>query len=153
MDDSESMRRYWKDVELTLDLLIYLVKKQDPNEVDLLLTNSDAHYKSKKTTELLRPIHRHQPRGVTNMEASLAKALQKHKAQFRKGELGQPATLYVLTDGGWQWGDPATPIGELVDDLRKLGAHEHFGIEFIRFGDDPAAEAKLNALDTLPTEW
>ena len=148
------MRRYWKDVELLLDLLIYLVKNQDPNEVDLLFTNTDAHYEAKKTTELLRPIHRHQPRGVTNMEVSLAKALQKHKAQFRKGESGRPETLYILTDGNWRGGDPATSIGELVEDLRKVGAHEeHFGIEFIRFGDDPAAEAKLNALNTLPTGW
>jgi len=148
------MRRCWKDVELLLDLLIYLVKNQDPNEVDLLLTNSDSHYKAKKATELLRPVHRHQPRGVTNMEVSLAKALQKHKAQFRKGELGRPATLYILTDGNWQYGDPATPIGELVKDLHKVGAHEeHFGIEFIRFGDDPTVETKLNALDNLPTGW
>lgn len=58
-------------------------------------------------------------------------------------------SLYVLTDGIWKPpADASTSIRSLVKELQELGfGKAQVAIQFIRFGEDPDALRRLEALD------
>ena len=162
IDDSRSMGRHWKEVRDVFAHLAYIVKDKDPDRIDLLFTMSrDAHH-SHRTTPLLDVLDGIRPQGDSNIRSQLSEVLQDYQARLkgqkpsgwfrRRHPPGQVRrqTLYVFTDGIWQPDCDITEIiKHLVDCLKEHNLYrEQFGIQFIRFGDDPEGVKRLEHLDS-----
>jgi hypothetical protein len=158
IDDSESTSGHWDEVTDVFEALSYILKKVDPNGLDLSFTVSGHSLKNcKETTSLLQLIRdqRERLRGATDMNLKLTKlledyqtALEKPKSRFRKAV--RPLNLYILTNGIWEAKcDAEGPIRRLINKLADLNKGRiQVGIEFISFGNDTAGIQRLDYLDS-----
>lgn len=114
VDDSESMVDHWQQVKEILNLLIYMVKRADPDSVELSFTSSKKIHKSKTTKKLMKkvvPREKYlQGSGSTNIGSCLGDVLQSYRErlehQTRSGQSQRllrsrvrPLNIYILTDG------------------------------------------------------
>ena len=162
LDDSWSMGRHWEEVRDVFAHLAYIVKDADPDDIELLFTMSSDEYSSHRTTPLLNVLKGKRPQGVCNIRSPLSRVLKEYQARLkgqktsrwsrRRQHPGQVRrqTLYVFTDGMWQPECDVTEIiKHLVDCLKDHDLiREQFGIQFIRFGDDPEGVKRLEHLDS-----
>lgn len=162
IDDSRSMGRHWKEVQEVFAHLAYIVKDTDPDGIELRFTMSGDKHRSRRTTPLLDVLNGKRPQGESNIRSPLSEVLKEYQAKLKGQKTSrwsrrrQPPeqvrrqTLYVLTDGIWQ---PDCDITEIikhqVDCLKDHNLYrEQFGIQFIRFGDDPEGVKRLEQLDS-----
>ena len=147
-----------------VSLLGYILKGSDPNGLDVYFTQSTQIIHSSRSTDLSTAVSRAPFRGMSDMRTRLSQILQEHIAKFgttiapskhwyswksRPPEAQRPLSFYVLTDGIWQ---PRSEVGPVIKALvESMRVHklpkEHVGIQFIRFGDDSEAIARLDHLD------
>ena len=161
IDDSRSMGRHWKEVRDVFAHLAYIVKDADPDGIELLFTISSDARRSKHTTPLLDLLDSTGPQGASNIRSQLSEVLKEYQARLKGQKPSRWSrhrhspgrvrrqTLYVFTDGVWQPDcDVTEMIKHLVDCLKEHNLYrEQFGIQFIRFGDDPEGIQRLEHLD------
>lgn len=162
--------KHWDTVVDTFKALSYLVKKADPNGIDLVLTSKpDTGEKSgrnetKTLVGVLEAEKRQRSIAPCNMEISLAKVLTTVKKKLgvtpsRIKLLGRNndvkgVNVYIFTDAVWEGGnDEACGVEEPIRDLiRFMRTDSRLGrtsvaLQFIQFGDDDLAERRLAYLD------
>ena len=156
------MGRHWKEVRDVFAHLAYIVKDADPDDIELLFTMSSDEYRSHRTTPLLNVLDGRRPQGICNIRSPLSEVLKGYQARLKGQKTSRWSrrpqnpgkvrrqTLYVFTDGIWQPECDVTEIiKHLVDCLKEYDLiREQFGIQFIRFGDDPEGVKKLEHLDS-----
>lgn len=141
-----------------------MVKVTDPDGIEIRFTMSREKKKRKRNTApLLRILDEVPYDGTSNIRTDLGDILQNFHAKsrnpkpmksiFNRTRPTRPIrrqNVYILTDGVWQPScDPTTMITKLVDSLEQNSMErEQFGIQFIRFGDDPDGINRLNQLDS-----
>ena len=166
------MNPYWSKVTETFSALSYLVKRVDPDGIDLHFTNSLESHHSRRTRHLLEKVQRKKPAGRCDMKSRLGKILEPYRAELPRAlesprhrhfmgidlrhwsSKGRSICIYVFTDGVWQGGSRPLggvdePIRIFVDKLRELGLLDtQVGIQFIRFGNDERGMERLQKLDS-----
>lgn len=166
MDNSTSMLRYRKESRDILLALAYLVKRHDPNGIDLLFTQSSRKVvNTKKSQKFMEEFDRVDFQGTTAMSNVLDKILRDYRLKitesrrfFGRVKLAikpqasiRPLSLYILTDGDWQPDyKVAGPIGDMVDFMTEHKnelLRNQVAIQFIRFGENEAAMKHLDHLD------
>ena len=158
------MKQHKGEVRDLLELLGYIVKSKDPDGIELHFTkSSERKDKAKNTSQLLRTLDAVRYIGKSNIRLQLGEILQDYHTKLRD----QPPprsllklvrtrrrvrrqTVYIFTDGVWQPEcDPSEMIGKLVKSLEENHMErEQFGIQFIRFGNDPEGKTRLDKLDS-----
>ena len=153
------MQPYWRHVKELLEPLTYLVKDGDPDGAELYFTVSTNRKQSKKSSDLVALVGRHQPIGNTDIRHRLGTILQKYCASLRdqvvpagswqSRPVARAATIYVLTDGKWAGGTNACDIIEdTLNVLKSLKCdRKQLGIQFISFGQDVDGLKRLEDLD------
>ena len=158
------MKPYCSEVRDLFELLVYMVKSKDPDGIDLHFTiRRDKKTRAKNTRQLLRTLDMVSYSDTSNIRLELGKILQGYHTKLRDQDPprlpflkmrarrpARPMTVYILTDGVWQ---PDCDLAPLIENLvNNLGRHsmerEQFGIQFIRFGDDPEGKIRLDQLDS-----
>jgi hypothetical protein len=161
IDDSESMWPHWKDVQRVFEALAYLVKRMDPDGIELKFTNNCEHdSKGKDRKKLIRQFEKVRPNGQCDMGIALSNIFPRYyEGQANKRSSWSPrveqtpaVNIYILTDGVWSPGQGCLfTIQELITrlavNLSDTGRLQHVGIEFIRFGDDEIGRQRLEHLD------
>ena len=158
------MRPYRREVENLFGLLGYIVKGTDPDGIEIQFTMSrDRKERAKNTGQLLRTLETVRYVGTSNIRIQLGDIFQDYhdklrdrkptRSLFKLLKSARPVrrqNLYIFTDGIWQPGcDPAPMIKKLVGSLEQnFMEREQFGIQFIRFGNDPDGINRLNQLDS-----
>lgn len=162
------MNPYWPNVTKTFSALSYLVKRVDPDGIDLHFTNSLESHHSRRTRHLLEKVQRRKPASQCDMKSRLGKILEPYRAELPKAleparhkhflrhwsSKGRSICIYVFTDGVWQdglrpLGGVDEPIRIFVDRLKELGLLDtQVGIQFIRFGNDKRGMERLRKLDS-----
>lgn len=158
------MRPHGKEVHDLFGLLGYIVKATDPDGIELHFTMSrDRKARARKTGQLLQILETVQYFGTSNIRIQLEDILQAYHTKLRDHKPTRSLfnwtrsprpvrrqNVYILTDGVWQPGcDPTLMIKKLVDNLEQNSMErEQFGIQFIRFGNDPDGIDRLNQLDS-----
>ena len=164
IDNSSSMGVFRKEVCDLFALLAYVVKRTDPDGIELRFTMSpERRAKARDTGPLLRTLDTAPFSGESNIRTQLGEILQDYHAKLRDqkptrslfGRLRSPRpvrrqNVYIFTDGVWQPNCDATDlIRKLVKSLDENSMErEQFGIQFIRFGNDPEGVNRLNHLDS-----
>lgn len=162
VDNASSMLAHETQVRSLLELLGYLVKRKDPNGVDLYFTCSSKKYSNiRKATRLIELFNRHRPRGnedKTDMSARLSSIMIEYQNDLaRRHHLGlrktRPLSLYILTDAVWQPVCEVAPvIKSFVNTLTERNLpKQKVGIQFIRFGNHPH-KSRLKELDRLKVD-
>ncbi|KAF2644780.1 kinase-like protein [Massarina eburnea CBS 473.64] len=177
IDDSESMKPYWHSVVRVFRALAGIVKHADLDGLDVIFATSLERKHGKKRSELVPIIERRKVAGSCNMKEALQEVFDKFGDQLeapmakRRSSLlrfgTRPPTsstapktkrglsVYVLTNGVWQQRPPPVcgveePIRHMVTKLcRSEKLDTKIGIQFIRFGNDPIGEERLDILDSL----
>lgn len=162
IDNSASMRQHRKEVRDLLEHLVYMVKDSDPDGVELISWMSKIKQRFRHTTGLLDAFDKMRFEGESNIRAPLLEILKDYQTKLQNGGTSgnrwsmssrpvqvRPQNVYIFTDAIWQ---PACEAGGIIRGmvvmLERYGVHkEDFGIQFIRFGDDPTGIARLNHLD------
>ncbi|KAL1635093.1 hypothetical protein SLS56_001845 [Neofusicoccum ribis] len=163
IDDAASMSNHWEDVKTLFGVLAYMVKRSDPDGVELRFTIGKGHYRSGKSSELvdkLIPVH---PAGDSDIRMGLNSILSSYAQDTQKQNYGRnpwdkrkdssprrPLNLYVFTDGVWQ---PDCNVEESIRAFVKKFLQLNIppgdiGIQFIRFGNDPAKKKLFDHLDS-----
>ncbi|KAH6857198.1 hypothetical protein BKA58DRAFT_405983, partial [Alternaria rosae] len=165
VDDSASMRPYWKEVQRVFEALAYLVKTMDPDGIELHFANSPAHKgRDRDRKKLTKKFERVRPYGECQMGIALSNILplyyqnshqnptSKRSSLSLRAEEKPPVNIYILTDGVWSPDSYCVStiqdhITNLADNLWKAGKLQHVGIQFIRFGNDATGKHRLEYLD------
>ena len=158
------MRPHRGEVRDLFALLGYLVKSKDPDGIELLFTmSSERKDKAKNTGQLLRTLDTVSYIGKSNIRLQLGEILQDYHTKLRDQNppkslfnmmkprrRARRQTVYIFTDGVWQPEcDPSEMIEKLVKSLEHNSMErEQFGIQFIRFGNDPEGKVRLDKLDS-----
>lgn len=158
------MLAHRNDVQKVVSLLAYILKDSDPTGLDVYFTQSTRTVNSKKSKDISAAVIQEPFQGISDMRTRLSQILQEHINKFgtptapkkslfhwksRPSESQKPLSFYILTDGVWQ---PKCEVGPVIMALiSSMKQHklpkEHVGIQFIRFGDNPQAIARLKHLD------
>lgn len=166
IDNASSMTPYWSKARELLGLLSYLVKRADPDGVDLHFTSSSKnYYQIKSTTKVLEIFDQNKPRsqGLCDMSSGLSLIVNKYQKTLTKmhaprsifgkirSQETRPLSIYTFTDGFWQ---PKCDVAHVIRSLVKTLNEENLlkqqaGIEFIRFGNSQDGKKWLNDLDNL----
>ena len=164
IDNTASMAAHRSELKKVLEAIAYIVKEYDPNGVDMFFTQSERKILStKRTSHLLKEFDKVDFGGTTDMEIKLGHRLEEYKYKIT-GQQGlirrmknsiqaqvrpRCLSLYILTDGLWHPGcDVPSVISSMVECLVKHDLHlKQIAIQFIRFGTDEDAIAKLKHLD------
>jgi hypothetical protein len=152
--------------------MAYIVKKSDPNGVDVYLAIDPDHKhrkRSKRTRELVEFVKENCPtptspgnKRFSNISSRLDSILQDYRTRWeedvtRRQRSFFPASkatpklsLYIFTDGSWcpqpGFDNPIRSIVRKLDELDK--SDDQIGVQFIRFGDDEDGKQVLEYLDS-----
>lgn len=183
MGDMRAASRAKHDIEITdyVDVLSYMVKRYDPDGVDLLYLNSTESLKHcKDTTRMVTSVRGASFADLSNPEPTLNGLLRPylHKVKEYKAKvsafegrgrrslfsltgtpkLPKPMSVYVFTDGVWQSPNSAGGgylediLKDLIEALHSAGCkRDQIGIQFIRFGSHEHGVQRLESLDRLGT--
>ena len=160
------MDPYWSNARELLGLLCYLVKRADPNGVDLHFTSPAKHCcRIKSTTDVLKIFDQNKPRpqGHCDMNFHLSSIVNEYQRTLAnvpvsrsifgktRSQETRPLSLYVFTDAVWQPRcDVASVIRSLVITLNQKNLLKNkAGIQFIRFGNSLEGRKRLEELDNL----
>lgn len=159
VDNAYSMLAHWDALKITLLALAMRIGSLAKDGLDLVYTCGDNNNvfgaKGWAIPEVFRQSLDHaraimDQHDKTNMAETLAKRFDSYSA----GAMRQRQTLFVLTNGLWEgsrdWKSAEKEIAQYIDDLRKrLRKREKrwFTIQFISYGQDQKALARLQGLD------
>lgn len=163
IDDSFTMRKYWKEATEIVELLaeiIFALKADD--EIDIEFVGDSGRCCKKNSANLKKFVESHFPPDgedrILNVGHALKEYLSKYFKRldktsfldrFKKGR--KPLSLYVLTDGCYQSkSDVKTPLIKAIQELERLKKDENFaGVQFIQFGNNLEGGRRLDELDTF----
>ena len=165
IDDSESLKEHWREVQGLFEILSYMVKKRDPDGIDLYFTTSNEKHNAKKTSKLSRQLEKRQPHGTSDMERSLRFIIEKYREPHKRARRlflepnkqrpkeECPRTLYILTDS--KWPPVASKIDSMVREFnRDKPSFQPWLFQFIQFGHGADDTCQLEGLpsDIVDTE-
>jgi hypothetical protein len=154
IDNGATMRQHWDEATILLDVLVNKAAGQDPNGPDLLFTLGNHKLIAEKKTAAFTDAMGHQDAvptdsAATDIRVPLGKIFEKYLKNFENA-----MTIIVLTDGLWQGVQDKDEVSEQivtfvkrVRDLTNNVVPRRVSIEFIQFGADPEATARLIDLD------
>jgi hypothetical protein len=157
VDNSESMAQYRSEVKRTLGSLGYLVKKFDPDGIEVYFSRSSKTARHNDRARLLALFDTVPFQGEGGMETTLAKILDKCTepsllSSMFKRKKSWGVSIYVLTDG--VWGCQEECLCKIPNTIKttvaKMKNRVKLGIQFIQFGKDPVGTWRLHQLDD---EW
>ncbi|KAL9035601.1 MAG: hypothetical protein Q9214_006502, partial [Letrouitia sp. 1 TL-2023] len=161
IDNTATMSNYTAELEKLVGVLAYIAKRSNPDEIHMFFTTSkEKVLRSKTTKKLLHCLKKVHFGGTSNMALELDHHLSSFE-QYRVAatrvlsssnykERDKRLNVYVLTDGNWNGQVVEENICRMVQNLQHQQVPQyHVGIQFIRFGDDPAAIKRLARLDHL----
>jgi hypothetical protein len=155
------MAKHWDEVTNVLEILATLLHRQDPDGLDITFTFGKASCHSNSARKLKNTMRGKDAKpssGVhTNMASALGKALSGY-LQSLASSRGRPKylSLYVLTDGVWSGTLDIHAVDDVIAEfsnkLEKLDgsvlrSERRVGIQFVQFGNEPAATRALRRLD------
>jgi hypothetical protein len=165
------MRPHWDKVSRLLWVLSKMAKEGNDDGVDLYMTGGSAPPKEfqKSATALRKFAEKVTYDGTPDISTALYKVLKKkvHDLlgfQHHHSQRPKPLSLYVLTDGDWNWPNVSTEevidprlvetIQGVVNLIKRLKSNghdwlleNHVAIQFIRFGDSSIGRTRLEYLD------
>jgi hypothetical protein len=156
VDNGTSMLPFWDVATFVLETLAKKLRGLDDDGLDLFFANGDkwnivasshsTHEHFKKAMNNARPMQ--------DSKTDITERLTKIFDTYNNGTQAKRMTLIVLTDGVWEGTvfeeKIDKKIAEFVGKLEMKGhrsEERRFSIQFIRFGDDPKAIARLKRLD------
>lgn len=170
------MQSSWRSVIHVFQALAYIVKRADPDGLDLYFTSSSTPIKSRHRKELVAAIQRKKLADQCNMKFALGTVLEKFGAEldnssekprsrrsftpsFIQTKKKNGLSVYVFTDGVWRDNPPPVcgveePVRIIVTKLREQHQLDFkVGIQFIRFGNSPVGIERLDILDSRLREY
>jgi hypothetical protein len=159
------MIQHWDEVTFVLATLVMKAEKQDPDGMDLYFTCSKHSLKgTDKVKQFREVVGKALPQKgfKTDMDVSLKKILDQYLLTWetrKKYRSSGPRdrTIIVFTDGIWKGMTDQQQVFNLVVDFynrftstvgRKLNSEKReVSIEFVQFGADVDASARLRRLD------
>jgi hypothetical protein len=165
------MEDYWFEVQYLLETLVMKAKGQDKNGMDLSFTQGTVVLKG--SNDAVKFSKKMDERGAkpmkgwhTDLSLPLEKILSSYLADFKRTRATDDVkklTLLILTDGKWESMEDKEDVAHTIvnfaremekltgDTLRKR--ERRVSIEFVQFGYDEDATARLRRLDDdLPYE-
>lgn len=168
IEDTESMNEHSVQIEVAFQILAYLAKNIDPDDVELSFVSKPLDViKSRRTTLLLEEVEKHLSKHLSvkgRIESSLSTLINEkimRRLPVSIPLFGQvpawykPITIFVFTDGKWgdgvEVGNGLTePISKLMREMKKRGLNRtHVMFQFLRFGDDEKGREHLDYLDNF----
>jgi len=121
IDDAESMRVHWADVEKVFGILAYMSKTLDSNGLDLYFTQSREKFHEKHSTQLVAIVRKRmvtKKKGLSDMSTRLEHILEEYISSLKRGQrtgVGKVPhlSIYIFTDGIW------TPSCDIVPIIKK----------------------------------
>jgi hypothetical protein len=164
VDNSRTMAQYRYRLTFVVETLEMLVHGLDEDGIDMHFTIGDlanSIRKAKDSSTIAKALlednrWRSTEIWTTDMAANLKVIYDEHLEAL--GPLKKKKTVYVLTDGKWDGLDDKSQVRtdfvQFLNDLdakwqgigRQMDRH-HFTIQFIQFGEDKDATARLTELD------
>lgn len=145
------MQQHKEDVRKTFSALAYLVKRLDPDGIDMYFTTSDAVGHESHREKLLSTFDNVKFQGHTMMESTLSRVLSNKKRwpSFLSREKSQGKSIYILTDGKWHGNDDSLcGLPEFIKSIvAKMDSRAKLGIQFIQFGHDRVGTLRMKELD------
>ena len=166
VDNGESMGRYWAHATALLLTLVGKSAGQDEDGPDLKFTLGQVKLENMKSKLSIWEDKMKEAKPMTeartNMKTPLHGILSQYLLRVKRQKQKQPTkpcrklTLIILTDGIWAgMGKNQNAVNDIivkfVQDLEALVdtlVDRPVSIEFVQFGDDPAATYRLRRLDT-----
>jgi hypothetical protein len=139
------MSPHWNDVTELFEVLSYMVKRTDPDGIELLFTGTTEIYKERHTSKLIKKVQCMPREGKADMKTTLSRVLYKDSLRWSR----TPTSVYVFTDGIWESEtDCRKPIKDVVTKLEQHSKPTyHLGLQFISFGTDAVGLSRLRSLD------
>jgi hypothetical protein len=166
VDNAETMKDWWFQATYLLETLVWKTEGLDENGMDLLFTFDSVTLENQKDHKIFAKSMKQsgaKPKSGwhTDMSLKLGRILDDyyHTYKLRPGsDKVKKLTLIILTDGKW---DGMTHNPEAVADVivafaKKMERHtsgllgkreRRVSIEFVQFGNDLDATARLRRLD------
>jgi hypothetical protein len=126
-----------------------MLEGDDPDGIELRFTASSGLAKTNDIEDLCRLVEKTEANSESNVELAIDKAIDAYASNLQKPE-ARPLTIYVLTDGNWDYGEPEVVLLRLGDLLDKHGLErDALGIQFISFGKNAKGLHRLKLLDDM----
>lgn len=130
-------------------ILASMVQHDDPDGIELRFTTSEESQKSRSVDELYRSATLAKSGRGSSVEAALEKAVDQHVSLLEKDST-RLLSIYILTDGNWDYGEPEALLLQLVARLEDLHLNRSsLGVQFISFGDNKVGLERLQRLDDM----
>ncbi|CAO2658216.1 Nn.00g059390.m01.CDS01 [Neocucurbitaria sp. VM-36] len=156
IDNSISMLQHKLDARKTLEALSYIVKRFDPDGLDMYFTMSKQsdYVHGTHREKLLTRFDNADFDGQSTVDYTLSRILENNNKKgwklfrFRR-ESAKGKSIYVLTDGKWLGNSNSLcGVPELLERVvRHINRRADLGIQFIQFGDDEVGTWRLEELD------
>jgi len=161
VDTAASMHEFWDDVSFVCLTLTMKLAGLDKDGLDLIFTGNQsfnvkmAGFKAAERfkTALRRAKPMQSYHGVPAVETDMATTLGEIFDEYLTNDRRKRMTLLVLTNGRWERNRDNRLVEETIADfVKKLNEERRtekrrFTIQFISFGSDPTAIARLKSLD------
>lgn len=156
------MRPYWDDVQKAFRALGYIAKRSDYDGMDLHFTNNTSVNRcAKHRAPLMSTLKGIQLGGKCDIGLSFGKIVRGIKLDSEKqgkrhsftqrfrNKTKWGTSIYVFTSGMWE--QECDWLHGIVDPLKELMGRNvmrgEVGVQFIQFGNDALATARLKKLD------
>lgn len=155
IDNSQSMSEHVDNLEIVAKIMLFFTTNNRSIEVEVRCTNSADKKASKDWPELTELSKRLVARAVsqTDIKIQLGSILNEHKLKLQGpgGFRVPPLSIYVLTDSKWErWEGVDTMLKDMAQSLREVRrGKKHFGVQFVQFGNEREATARLKQLDRV----
>lgn len=126
-----------------------MVQSDDPDGIELRFTTSEECHQSRDVSELTRSASRASPGRGSDVEAALQKAVDQHVSRLKKRRT-RLLSIYIMTDGNWEQGEPEAVLLTLGAMLEELGLNRSsLGVQFISYGSNEVGLKRLQQLDDM----
>lgn len=164
MDNAATMREHWDKATYLLETLVKLAAGKDPDGADLHFALGSHKLEGKKKATAFSDAMRHKNARPgsesTDIRKPLGTIVEAYLADVRKakqwGSKLKKLIIIVLTDGLWEGVQEKAQVDEqIVIFLQQVREQttdvvpRRVSIEFVQFGNNPGATARLNHLDNF----
>ncbi|KAH7324079.1 kinase-like domain-containing protein [Rhexocercosporidium sp. MPI-PUGE-AT-0058] len=154
VDNATTMIPHWDEATNLLEVLVKKAEGQDPNGPDLHFTLGNHRLMAERRSSAFTNAMRHESATPTASAATDIRVPLGHLFEKYLGNTRKAMTIIVLTDGLWEGVKNKEEVSEQivtfikkVRDLPNNVVPRRVSIEFIQFGTDEAATARLKHLD------
>jgi hypothetical protein len=158
------MTKHWPEVCRLAEALMYYLKRKDNDGIDVRFTFCGYEQNVKTTKDLKSVLQKHRPSSassndwrVTDMFRSLSRIMGAdgsyrkvlEDSKHHRNKTLKKAIVFVFTDGAWQPGSKEQVEGLVQGIVSAMDDYDpdQFGLQFIRFGNDPHGAVVLKHLD------